>query len=190
MKTIHAMTERDSFDDEGLSLIELIVGMVVSTIVLVAAGTVLINSWLAQQDVVATTEATNRGQVIASMIERAMRNARDFTVLPDDASGTELRVWTSLPGGLECQGFQLAVPGARFATADGSPLPAASTWVHWQDGVRHLRNDATIAFFVREGDSVNYAFEIYDSAAETAAVQLSGEASKRYEGVEGTSPCW
>ena len=67
--------------DAGLSLIELIVSVVVSMIVLAGIATVFVNSWLAQSDVLSTSEATNRGQLVGSAVEKAMRNALYFEVL-------------------------------------------------------------------------------------------------------------
>src|SRR6186713_108319 len=72
--TMHPMTEPVA-DDAGLGLIELIVALLVSSVVLIAVATILVNSWLTQQDVTSTTEATTRGQLIGQNIERAMRNA-------------------------------------------------------------------------------------------------------------------
>ena len=73
----------------------MIVALLVSTVVLIAVATILVNSWLTQQDVTSTTEATNRGQLIGQSIERAMRNAVAFDISPD---GRMLRVHTTLGG--------------------------------------------------------------------------------------------
>jgi hypothetical protein len=175
-------------DDRGLGLIELIVGLLVSTIVVVAAATVLMNSWITQQKVVATTHGTNSGQVLASMIERAVRNAKDVQVLPSEADGTELRVWTTLGGAKTCQGFLLTTGTARIGATSGSILPATSDWALWDDNVSPFGS----APFIRQaGNTVSFSFELEDVDAHVAPVQLSGEVSIRskQDGTE-VSPCW
>jgi Tfp pilus assembly protein PilW len=171
-------------DETGLSLIELIVALLVSVIVVVAAVTILVNSWLTQEDVTSTTEATTRGQVMGSAIERAMRNAKDFTVAPTDDNGTELRVWTSLGGDLTCQAFQLASGEARIVTTSG-PLPAITGWGDWQDGVGQ---QGVTPYFQRSGNTLAYSFEL---ATDSAPVPISGQAKMRTIHDPGeTSPCW
>ena len=78
-------THRTEADDAGLGLIELVVSILVSTLVLIGVGSILVNAWITQGNVTTTNQATSRGQVIASSIERAMRNAVHFDV----TGGTE-----------------------------------------------------------------------------------------------------
>ena len=113
-------------DEMGLSLIELIVGILVSSIILVAIATVLINSWLTQSDVLSTSEATNRGQVVSSSIERAMRNALYF-----EASGSELWVRTTFADERHCQAFRIA-EGVAEMKSDSTSV-AAGAWGRWLD---------------------------------------------------------
>ena len=179
----NAVGDSASPDDAGLGLIELIVAMVVASLVIAAAATILVNSWLTQQDVTTTTQATNRGQVMGAMIERAVRNAKAMRVYPADDAGTELRVWTTLGGGLECQGFQLTSGQARLTTTAGSVLPVASSWGEWDSTVIQHGSEP---FFVRVGDTLTYTFDL---ATDSAPVQFSGEVAARYVEVGG-SPCW
>jgi hypothetical protein len=171
-------------DEAGLSLIELIVAMLVSTIVVIASATILVNSWLTQQDVTTTTEATTRGQLMGSTIERAMRNAKDFVVAPADDEATELRVWTSLGGASTCQAFQLATGEARITMSAGA-LADVSTWGQWEDGVS---KQGSTPFFQRTGNTVTYSFTL---TTESAPVAISGQAKMRTIHDPGeTSPCW
>ena len=73
-------TDDAAGDQAGVTLIELIVGILVSTIVLIGVGTILVNAWLTQNDVLSTSEATNRGQLLSSAVEKAMRNGLYFDV--------------------------------------------------------------------------------------------------------------
>lgn len=178
------MPLRSLRDDDGLSLIELIVSLLVSTLVLVGIATVLVNAWATQADVASTSQATTRGQLISSTIERAMRNARDYRVQGTD--GGELWVWTSLEGGRECQGFLLADGEARMTVTSGV-LPAASTWPDWEQDIAQRANPSARDFFIDSGDSVAYAFDIL---TDSAPVRFEGVAASRFNTAGGTNPCW
>lgn len=173
-------------DDAGLTLIELIVGIVVSTIVLIGVGTIMINSWLAQNDVLSTTEATNRGQFVSSSIERAMRNALDFEVR---AGGSQLWVHTTYTDHRECQAFQLTDGVAEMKM--GAPSIDALAWGRWLDAADYSGFEVDVnvpgtGAFAQSGDTLEYDFSI---ATDSAPVQFSGEASIR-AGEEGSGGCW
>lgn len=171
--------------ESGFSLVELIIALLVSMIVIIGAATILVNSWLTQQDVTSTTEATTRGQLMGSTIERAMRNAKGFQLTPSDDSAIELRVWTSLGGNRTCQAFQLDVGQARIASST-STLPDPSSWGDWEVGVQR---QGTSPFFRRIGaTTVEYTFQLETTSA---PVPFSGEAKMRTIVDPGeTSPCW
>jgi Tfp pilus assembly protein PilW len=175
-------------DDFGLGLIELLVGILVSTIVLIGVGTILVNSWLTQSDVLSTSEATNRGQLVSSSVEKAMRNALFFDVRP---GGTELVVHTSFTGNRQCQAFHLADDIAEMKTSEiDIDLQAWGTWLEadtdrgWQALVAQ---SGSTPFFVKTGETLTYTFDI---ETDSAPVRFRGEASTRSVGTWGSSPCW
>ncbi|QKJ19702.1 PilW family protein [Microbacterium hominis] len=168
-------------DDAGLGLIELIVAIVVSGIVVGAIVMIFVNSWKTQEEVTSVSQATTRGQLIGSTIERAMRNAIEFEV---SSGGTELRVRTTLDGSLRCQGFRLTADSARFTTSSGALTGDASAWPAWQTGIAAR---GTTAFFAAAGDTVTYTFDI---TTESAPVRFAGEASTRTPTTGVSSPCW
>lgn len=180
-------TERHLDDDAGVTLLELIVGILVSTIVLIGVGSVLIGAWLTQSDVLSTSEATNRGQLVSSAVERAMRNGLYFDV---SAGGTVLMVETTLGGTLKCQAFRLDDEIAEMKTAS-SGLAAApwGTWLAadsergWQTLVRQA---GSTHFFVRTDETLTYTFDI---ETDSAPVQFRGEASVRWT-ESGSTSCW
>ncbi|MDR7190286.1 Tfp pilus assembly protein PilW [Microbacterium sp. BE35] len=182
MSTIESRETSAISGDAGLSLIELIIYILLSSLLLSAMAVVLVNSWSTQKDVASVTQATNRGQVIGSAIERAMRNALDFDV--DDATGTELRVRTSLGGNLACQAFLLKDGDARFTTSSGALPTLASDWARWENGIAQY---ASTPFFVENGDVVTYTFDI---ETDSAPVRFSGEAAARSTATGVSSPCW
>lgn len=174
------MSKLASSDDEGLSLIELIVYILVASILLIATSVILANSWTTQRNVTDVTEATNRGQVITSTVERAMRNAIAFDVSVD---GTTLVVHTSLEGGLACQGFLLTAGESRMSLS-ASALGLTSTWPVWQPGVAQRGSSP---FFSETGTTVAYTFDISTTAA---PVRFAGQAAARSAATGVSAPCW
>lgn len=174
------MTDQHEHGDAGFSLIELTIYVMLALIALTATMMVLIISWTTQRDVESVNTATNRGQTMGAVIERAMRNSLEFEVSPD---GSQLRVRTSLEGPLQCQGFLLTDGMARFAQS-ASTLPASSTWSAWQPGIRRAGSSL---YFTQTGHSVTYSFDI---TTESAPVRVIGEAAARSAATGVSSPCW
>ena len=106
----------------GLGLIELIVALLVSTIVLIAVATILVNSWLTQQDVTSTTQATTRGQLIGQSIERAMRNAVAFDISPDGSDAPRPHARSAADANARHSG---STGGASYMTSTAGSLPVA-----------------------------------------------------------------
>ena len=175
-------------DDDGLTLIELIVGLLVSTIVVVGVATILVNSWLTQNDVLSTSQATNRGQLVSSAIEKAMRNALYAQVL---GGGSELWVRTTFTDDRRCQAFHIA-DGVAEMKSDAVDV-ASAAWGRWLDVAEYdhfvVNVDAPPAgVFSPTGvaTTVNYDFAV---KTDSAPVQFSGEASIR-AGQTGSGGCW
>lgn len=170
--------------DLGLSLIELIVVIMVTAILMIAVVTIFVNSWRTQEEVASVSQATNRGQLISSAIERAVRNAVEVDPPASSGGGTVLRVRTSLPGSLECQGFFLTPGASHWTTSAGALSPTPSAWPQWTEGV--LQQGGTPFFVLTAEGVLKYSFDV---ATESAPVRFSGEVSPRSL-AEGSSPCW
>lgn len=169
--------------DAGLSLIELIVVIVITGIVMGAVVTIFVNSWRTQEEVVSVSEATNRGQLVSSAFERAVRNAVAVDVASADG-GIAVQVRTTLGGTLVCQGFFLVDGGSHWTATAGALGTTPSAWPEWTDGV--VQQGST-PFFVLSADGVvEYSFDI---DTESAPVRFNGEVSPRSL-AEGSSPCW
>lgn len=190
------MTARaDTADDTGLGLIELIVAIVVSGIVMAGIAAVLVNSWITQEQVISVSEATNRGQLVGSAVERAMRNALYFEVQAGGVAGgagDTLLVRTSLTGDLRCQSFRLtegSAPdfGTAFwstdATSVSSPGPA------WKTGIQRL---GTSPYFQKTTDgTLTYSFQIDTDAS---PLNFTGDIAPRSDPADhialGRDGCW
>ena len=166
----------DERTDAGVTLIELIIYVVLVSLVLGAVAMILINSWRTQQNVLSETEATNRGQLVSSSIERAVRNGLAVQVTGNNT----LKVRTSLGGERACQGFSLAGDNATMRMTSG---PLGTGWPEWQDGITAIPG---LPLLEGDGTTVTYSFEI---ATTGAPVRFVGTvAARNPTGV--TSPCW
>lgn len=168
-------------DDAGLSLIELIIVVVVMGILSGAIVMILVNSWNTQQDVNSTTVATNEGQVYASSIERAVRNAEAIEV----TGGSVLKVRTTLAGARQCQSFRFV---ASAGAGDAAYLASGSSAPAW--GGAWIREKAAVIggqpYFAFAGDAVTYAFRI---TTDSAPVLFQGRVAARNT-LGGGAPCW
>lgn len=177
------MTRRRQ-DDRGVSLVELVVVVAILGVVSLVLGTLFSNIWRSQAAVAAQSQATTRGQLIASEVERAMRNAVAFDV---SADGSTIRVNTALGGALKCQAFRLAADGLHM-TVSASPA-ASSGWPLWQTDVAA----GSGAFISKNGNSIDYTFDALSrSGSQTvaAAVHFQGTAYMRNSAAGSLSPCW
>lgn len=180
------MTEQERHD-AGYSLLELIVVVVVLAIIGIVIATILSHTWRAQTNVTDQTQAASRGQLIASEIERAMRNAVAFEV---ESGGTTLKVSTSLDGALRCQGFTFQAGQLRMTVTE-APDSSPAAWPLWQDQVE--QSGTTAYFAARGSNGVTYTFDATandPTVSGTAPVHFAGNAFMR-NAAEGTmSPCW
>ncbi len=173
-------TPEGNAPDAGITLIELIIGMLIASVVLGATVLIFVNSWRTEASVTSTTQATNTGQVVASTIERAVRNADFVEVAADHKT---LQVQTSLGGSLTCQGFHLAGDALRM-TIRSTPLGSPALWPEWEDG---LAAQGAAPFVSRTEHTVNYAF---DMTTDALPVHFTGQASLRSVSTGETRTCW
>lgn len=172
---------REEPDDAGLSLIELIVVVVIVGILSGVIVMILVNSWNTQEDVNSTTVATNEGQVYASSIERAVRNAEDILV-----TGDVLQVRTTFPGSRQCQSFQII---ASAETGDAAFMASAASATAWTGPTisERVANIGTDPYFIDSAGAVTYAFQI---GTESAPVLFQGTVAARNTLGSGGTPCW
>ena len=178
------MTTSHDERDAGLGLIELIVALVVAGIVLAGIGAIFVRSWQTQEEVMSVSEATNRGQLVASAIERAVRNGLYVQV---SDSGTVLRVSTSLSGSLKCQGFRVTsdAGGTARYSMSASTLGTSDTWPEWQPAV--MAQPGTPYFEEPSPGVIRYSFQL---ETESAPVRFAGEVSPRSIQEGDSDSCW
>lgn len=81
-------TRRRSRDDDGMTLVELIVAMVISLLVLVPVSGVFTNALRADANVKDLDAATGSVQVITNSVQTSLRNASDFCLRSSDDSAS------------------------------------------------------------------------------------------------------
>ncbi|WP_457101726.1 type IV pilus modification PilV family protein [Microbacterium sp. P5_E9] len=169
-------------NEDGVSLIELVVYVLLLAIVMSAVAVIFVNTWKAQQSVTAQTRATTRGQLVSSEVERAMRNAIAFDLSPD---GTTLKVQTSLTGEQECQGFYFSGHEVRMIVKSSPITKSPDQWNQWQSGIDQDGVTAYLQPLSTRG--VRYTFQ---AAAPAAPVRFTGETYMRNSVAGTVAPCW
>lgn len=182
------MTEDDQ-DESGITLIELIVYIVVLGIVMSVITMIFINTWQAQASVTSQTQATTRGQLVSSEIEKAMRNAEGFRVLDNGgnvvASGNILEVNTSFTGTRKCQAFAMTANGLAMTLASSPTTSAVYDWPVWQERVEGVGGGDVFTTIGSSG--VTYAF---NATSDSAPVRFAGDTYTRNQVVGSMGGCW
>lgn len=175
--------DRDSADDEGFSLVELIFYVVILGLITTGIAVVFFNTWKAQASVSDQVDATERGQLVASQMEKAMRNAvayeiTDPTLASSLSSGSTLVVATAMSGSNACMAFNLTGGTAQLTTTSGARV-AAAPWPTWQSGITQHKNSGgvLVPFFTQVGSDVAYSFDV--TSANGPTVHFEGTAYLR-----------
>ncbi|MGN8025423.1 type II secretion system protein [Microbacterium sp. 22242] len=163
--------------EDGFSLIELIFFVVILGLITTGIAVVFFNMWKAQASVSGQVDATERGQLIASQVERAMRDGIAFSV----PSGSTLLVATSSASNA-CMGFSfvdgtMTPPGtANLAITSGTSLSTAS-WPAWQSGIvaHPLSGGGFDPFFaIVSPNTIRYSFDVKSANGPTVHFEGTG----------------
>lgn len=192
-------------NDDGASLIELIIYTVVLGLLMTGLATMFVNMWLTQGQVDARTQATTHGQLVSSEVEKAMRNSTGFKVI---GGGNTLIVQTSLSGSQKCQSFDFDPAGGvdgqgtMRMVLSTAPAPSPSAGYAWQDGIRSHADAPFSQLFtgvnaagspiVTAPVGVHYSFAATAPDLSTAIgpVVFSGTAFARNSTLGSTTTCW
>jgi len=173
----------DARDDDGLSLVELIFYVVILGLITTGIAVVFFNTWKAQAGVSDQVDATERGQLVSSQIEKAMRSAvaykiTDPTLTASGSTGSTLVVATAMTGSNACMAFSLGGGTAQLATTSGGAVSPAP-WPTWQTGITAHKTSAgtSVPFFALVGTDVSYSFDV--TTAHGPAVHFEGTAYLR-----------
>lgn len=118
--------------DQGVSLIELIVGVVVSGVVMGLIAVAFANGSIAQKQALARDSATSQANVVRASLQASLRNATSVRV---SGGGTRVdaavaRVGGSMTGWMwECHAWVLVDESVRFDTGTGPRVSSPTGWV-------------------------------------------------------------
>lgn len=191
--------------DDGLTLPELLVVSIVTTMLLIAVGGIYISTLTAQRTVSQLTQGSNSAQLVARSIDSGVRNAVFFggTPVRTDASGNQLLVactagsatpiqyswtaWYYSPSGRgELRMHQFAAnaePGMPTATA-------ASGWTLLLTGVSPRgAGGAVFGFDAAKPSEVSIHFAAVGENADSASIDFSSHLAPAPTYAPGTEPC-
>ncbi|MCT9821611.1 prepilin-type N-terminal cleavage/methylation domain-containing protein [Microbacterium sp. W1N] len=157
------MIERD---DEGMTLVELIVVIAVSALFVGLLAGLFINGIKAQEQATARDRATGQANVVSSSIGSSVRNAVAVRV---SGSGSRLdaRVLTAA-GGFECRAWVLDGTALRYSAGATPRSSAVSGWTPLATGVAPTLSGAK-AFALQGTQAISFGLTITDNA-QTATV--------------------
>lgn len=122
-------------DEDGMTLVELIVAVVVAGLVLAVVSIAFANGMIAQRDGVSRDAATGKVNVVASSLSTSIRNATTVRVAPDGARADATYVGPD--GKAECRAWALVKDAdgrnvlAYRADASSAPKPLPPADQSW-----------------------------------------------------------
>lgn len=153
------MNDRRESDDEGMTLVELIVTVVVGAVVLTLIAITFVSGFTAQRDGVARDSATGAANLVATSVSMSIRNSTVFRV---NDEGTRVDATYVAPDGTpQCRAWELLLGGTLVYRSDSSgALPAAdASWAPLATGVVGTL-DAGAVFAEDGGKSLRIGMEI------------------------------
>ena len=186
-------------NNEGFTLVELLIYSFFSVIILAIAGGILISSLNVERETRGLAETSDLGQLVSRTVEEGARNASDIRAEPLTADGQLLRarVAVGTTGGSvtwECQAwyYSSATTGFYWAkSATGmvaAPLAGtnlhASPWLFLGEGLHP--DDATGTFFGSDGSNVTLRFRVSSDSVDL--VLIPNTVVKRQSAAGGVGP--
>lgn len=140
------MRELESRRDEGVSLVELLIYMLLAVTILTIIAAILINSLQAERTVRTSAQATDTAQLAAQSLNRGIHNASAIEVTSPATGITVVRtrsIDSSAAGVWRCEAWVVADGEMRFATSSAAIAPpttasAAAGWLLLAEGVEPI----------------------------------------------------
>lgn len=175
-----------SGDDEGITLVELIVYVVIAALVTGLMAGIFINGLRSQTAATDRDTATGRAGVVTNSLQTSLRNAT--AVNPATGSGnTLIAVVTTGTSGWQCRAWSLTSTGNLVYKASSTSFSVASTagWTVLASGVKGSFAGGKV-FSSSSATQVRYAFSVTTSAS---TVPISGAVTAQAT-MSGAGPCW
>ncbi|MET0295795.1 MAG: prepilin-type N-terminal cleavage/methylation domain-containing protein [Microbacterium sp.] len=172
-------------DDDGLTLVELLVYMFIAALVLGSLALMFANGLRAQTQATDRDSATGAGNVVSSSLLASIRNASEFTVI--DGRALVAKVATGGTG-WECRAWVLGEGVLRYRTAHTALSTADTTeWGVIARGVTGTLPGGRA--FAAAGDrSLTIGIQIV--SGDTAIPFTNGVTAQAVDDGTDTTPCW
>lgn len=196
---MNALRARLRVDDDGFSLVELVIATAILSIILLAVGGLMFSTTITQRSVSAVTGASSSAQTAADGIRTQLRNAAEFRLTTVD-SHDQLLVARVAGGGTAtayvCRAWYFAsgereLRTSTWAVAGSTPLPTRPSGVAtWELLLSEVtpRSGSTVVFDPPVGGTIGVAFEVAtDARNDPIAIEFTAAQSGNQGG--GTT-CW
>lgn len=171
-------------DDDGMSLVELLVGMFIATLFLGMLAMLFVNGLTAQQQATARDRATGQANVVSASLTSSIRNAVSTKVAADGLR-VDATVLTA-SGAWQCRAWSLTSGAVRYSAGATARVADASAWKALATGATGTL--ASGKAFQYTGDrGVAVGIRVTDGAA--SAVISSG-ATAQAVAPGGAPACW
>jgi len=153
--------------DDGVSLVELLIYMMLAVVVLTIIASILINSLRAENTVRTAADATSSAQLVAQSLNRGIHNASAIEVSTPAAGITVVRtrsIDSSASGVWRCEAWVVADGELRTTTSSSAiavptTAAAASTWLLLAEGVAPI-GSAPIFSLASDERSLGLSFTV------------------------------
>lgn len=182
-------------DDQGFTLIEIVVSTLLFSLVAIAIGGILIGASAAEREVRTVSAATNAGQLVARTVEDAVTNAALPILITTVGTNDQLlQVRTAGRGATvswTCAGFYYSAASGtiRYTTSSaslvGTTAASQASWTLLADGV--AKQGTTDVFQASGSTGVIFTFTV-DSGT-TNPVAFASTVTSRTN-VSGSAPCF
>ncbi len=136
-------------EDRGLSLVEVLVAMTLSTIVFGIAATAVVDMMKNTQLITARSEAVRQMYLASQQIERQVRSGN--VLYPDTSSGT-LKIYTQANGSQRCVRWRLDRPTGELLTRSWSSSDVNDK-TSWRVVAQNVTNPSGVQPFVVQAGS-------------------------------------
>ncbi len=201
------MTPRLTTDDDGLSLVELIVAIVISGLFAGMLTAMLVGGWGSQDRSVSRDIATGQANVVKTTMSNALRNA---TAVRVSAGGTRLDAQVATPTASydgawtwECRAWALVDGALRYSAGSTIRDSAPATWtpIAGTTAQRPLDTAAgtigagsTVPFVLVGSKGVQVGLELTVVGSDIVTVEVSdgmtAQAAATAATLAGATACW
>lgn len=183
--------------DDGFTLIEILVTVMLSVLVLSVAGGLLISTSRAERQVSSLDTAASASQLASNSITRGIRNASELRVTAGGGNDRLLVARTATAGNTlswVCSAwfYQSATKTLRYKTSPTAiPMPAPADLASWTQLAENVTPIGATAVFIQDSPTkARFAWTVASSASGAGAAATAQATLSTRSGVTGGAPCF